>query len=102
MWIAGVVGGVGIVTGTVLGIAALNEKADYDDNPTEASADRGERLALFADVSFGVGAMALITGAVLLLTYDDPGDAGAGDDTAVVVTPVLDAQGAGAAARVRF
>lgn len=102
LWISGVVGGVGIVTGTVLGIAALNEKAEFDETPTEATADRGERLALFADVAFGIGAMALLTGAVLFLTYEP---AAAEDEQAsdgLVVAPVVDTERAGVTARLRF
>jgi tetratricopeptide (TPR) repeat protein len=76
LWITGSLGAAGIITGTVLGFLALNEQSDYDSNPTEAGADRGERLALFADVGFGVGAMALTTAAVLYFSQDDaPGDA---------------------------
>jgi hypothetical protein len=71
LWVTSIVGAAGLVTGTVLGFMVLAERSDYDASPTEASADRGERLALFADVAFGVGAMALITGAVLYLTDDD-------------------------------
>jgi tetratricopeptide (TPR) repeat protein len=71
LWITSIVGAAGLVTGTVLGFVVLAERSDFDAKPTEASADRGERLALFADVAFGVGAMALITGAVLYLTSGD-------------------------------
>ncbi len=70
LWITGIVGAAGIVTGSVLGFLTLAEQSDFDSNPTAESADRGERLALFTDVAFGVGAMALVTGAVLLLTSD--------------------------------
>jgi hypothetical protein len=70
LWVTSIVGAAGLVTGTVLGFMVLAERSDYDAMPTEEIADRGERLALFADVAFGVGAMALITGAVLYLTDD--------------------------------
>jgi tetratricopeptide (TPR) repeat protein len=68
LWITGIVGAAGIVTGSVLGFLTLAEQSDFDSHPTASSADSGERLALFTDVAFGVGAMALVTGAVLLFT----------------------------------
>jgi tetratricopeptide (TPR) repeat protein len=71
LWITGGLGAAGIIAGSVLGFLALKEHSDFEKTPTESSADRGERLALFADVGFGVGAMALVTAAVLYLTYDD-------------------------------
>jgi tetratricopeptide (TPR) repeat protein len=100
--VTGSLGVAGLVAGTVLGILALSERSDYDKNPTEAGADRGERLALFADVGFGVGAMALVTTAVLLLTHDD---VKAPEQTARVgieVIPSVTARGASATAKVRF
>jgi hypothetical protein len=87
----------------VLGIMALSERSDYDKNPTEAGADRGERLALFADVGFGVGAMALVTTAVLLLTHDDVKSADEAPSTArLQLIPSVTARGASATAKVRF
>ena len=71
LWITGIVGATGLITGTVLGFLALSERSDYDANPTAESADDGERLALFADVAFGVGAMGALTAVVLYVTGDD-------------------------------
>jgi hypothetical protein len=123
------VGAAGLVTGTVLGFMVLAERSDFDASPSEASADRGERLALFADVAFGVGAMALITGAVLYLTDDSsepaeretttarlraraPGQAqlrlrprehaAASAAPALMVIPQAGPKGAGVTARVSF
>jgi hypothetical protein len=78
------IGGAALVAGTVLGFLALSEQGDFDKMPNEETADRGERLALFADVAFGVAAASLITGIILYLT-EDGGDAPAeeapaGDD----------------------
>jgi hypothetical protein len=67
-WAVAGVGVAALATGAVLGTMALGEKNDFDDNPTKKTADRGERLALFADVAFGVGALAIVTGVVLWLT----------------------------------
>jgi tetratricopeptide (TPR) repeat protein len=125
LWVTSIVGAAGLVTGTVLGFMVLAERSDYDASPTEASADRGERLALFADVAFGVGAMALITGAVLYLTDDssdeperetarlrlrEPGvggaaparSGGAASEPVLTVVPLAGPKGAGLTARVRY
>ena len=72
LWVAGGIGVVGLSAGTVLGFLALSENSDFDADPTVESADRGERLALFADVAFGVAAMAAVTAAVLYLTAEEP------------------------------
>ncbi len=74
MWVATGVAGAGLVTGIVLGGLALKHKNDFDSNPTEALADKGERLALFADVGFGIAAAAGITAVVLYVTRDKDAD----------------------------
>jgi tetratricopeptide (TPR) repeat protein len=106
LWITSIVGATGIVTGTVLGFMVMSERSDFDANPTAKSADRGERLALFADVAFGVGAMALITGAVLYLTKDEaPAStdaAAATEASAWRVTPLATRDGGGLSAQVRY
>jgi len=58
-----------LVTGTVLGFTALQEEQSYRDNPTGATADRGEGFALFADVSFGLAALSAITSFTLFMTH---------------------------------
>jgi tetratricopeptide (TPR) repeat protein len=104
LWITGVVGAAGLVTGTVLGFMVLAERSDFDAAPTADSADRGERLALFTDVAFGVGAMALLTGAVIYLTAGDSvEDAASERDAArLQLTPLATPDGAGVMARTRF
>lgn len=114
LWVCGIVGGVGLVSGTVLGILALGERSDFDAHPTASGADRGERLALFADVSFGVATMAVVTGAVMLLTSDSEDDADADKPAAdksgarapthpaFSVAPVVGRERAGVVARVAF
>lgn len=94
LWITSIVGATGLITGTVLGFMALAERSDYDANPTADSADRGERLALFADVAFGVGAMGALTAIVLYVTSDDAPEAPAADgekadEPAASITPVV-------------
>lgn len=106
LWITGIVGATGIVTGTVLGFLALSERSDYDANPTSESADRGERLALFADVAFGVGAMGALTALVLYVTYDDEPEPAADTDASAeptaTVTPVIGPSQIGIVAGGRF
>ena len=104
LWITSIVGAAGLVTGTVLGFMVMSERSDFDENPTAKTADRGERMALFADVAFGVGAMALVTGAVLYLTKDEPAPSSgsAAPESAFRVTPLATRDGGGLHAQVRY
>jgi hypothetical protein len=65
VWISAALGGAGLVAGAWLGAMALDEHNRFDRQPSVHSADRGERLALFADVAFAVSAVSFITTAVL-------------------------------------
>lgn len=65
------VGVVGAGVGTVFGIMALSAKSDFDKNPTSDNADKAERNALIADMSFGVALTLGITGIVLLTAGGD-------------------------------
>ena len=58
-----------LVAGTVLGFLALRKEQDYRDSPSKETADTGERLALFADVSFGIAALSAITSFTLFMTH---------------------------------
>lgn len=77
--------GVGLVAGTIFGFMALSEKSDFDDAPSNEAADRGERFALIADISFGVAVAAGIATAVMYFTRSgssesaDDSDEGEGD-----------------------
>jgi hypothetical protein len=103
VYVAGGVALAGVAAGTVLGLLALSEQSDFDAMPTEETADAGERLALFADLSFGVAAVAGVTMAVLLAT-----SASGGDDSeespgaAARVVPFIAQSGAGVACGGRF
>lgn len=97
-------GAAGLIAGTALGILALNARSDYDQNPTAAKADDGERLALFSDVGFGIGAMALVTTAVLLFTHE-PASSTDSDKTqraSLQLIPHVTPSGASATAKLRF
>ncbi|QQR91532.1 MAG: PEGA domain-containing protein [Myxococcales bacterium] len=71
VWVAAGVSGAALIAGTVLGILALKEQSDFNDNPSTSSADRGENFALFADLSFGLAAAAGITAFVLFLDHNE-------------------------------
>jgi hypothetical protein len=58
-----------LVAGAVLGGLALRQDKDYQTNPTKHAADRGARLALFADISFGLAALSAITSFTLFMTH---------------------------------
>jgi hypothetical protein len=58
-----------LVTGTVLGFLALQQEQNYRDNPTKETADKGERLALFADISFGLTVLSAVTSFTLFMTH---------------------------------
>jgi PEGA domain/Tetratricopeptide repeat len=101
VWTAVAVAGVTAVVGTGLGVAALKTKSDYDENPTQAKIDKGEKLALFADVNFGIAVVAGVTGLVLYLTsgkQETPPPA----ETAWSVTPAVSQRELGLAGRMRF
>ncbi|MCB9600466.1 MAG: PEGA domain-containing protein [Sandaracinus sp.] len=101
VWVTSGVAAAALVGGTVLGFMALSREAEFDDDPTEARADDGERFALFADVLFGVAGAAAITAIVLFLTNeaDEDDDASA---TALTVSPSMGRRGGGVSAQLRF
>jgi hypothetical protein len=68
VWVATGLAAAGIISGTVFGILALNEHADYEQNPTVPGRDRGETYALVSDISFGVGILAAAVGVVVWLS----------------------------------
>lgn len=92
----------GLATGTVFGVMALNDKSDYDDNPTSDKADDVERNALIADMAFGVALTLGITGIVLLTTDDEPEQPKAASKSRLIVAPYAAPNGGGAAARLTF
>ncbi|MDW8363425.1 MAG: PEGA domain-containing protein [Myxococcales bacterium] len=104
VWIAGGLAGAGLVGGTVLGFLALGEQAEFDEMPSEETADRGERLALFADVCFGVAAVSALTALVLYATGGggDSESSGASTARGPHLSPVLVHGGAGLLATGRY
>lgn len=68
VWVLSAVTGVALVAGTVFGFAALNEQSAFDVMPNRGAADRGETLAVAADISFGVAIVAGVSAVVVYLT----------------------------------
>lgn len=103
---AGIAAGT-LVMGTVLGFMALTEQSDFDARPSDAAADRGERLSLFADVMFGVAGIAAVTSIVLYVTDRRAArraeEAAEEDDTARLrLVPLASRRGAGLGASLQF
>ncbi len=101
VWITAGVSAGALLMGTVLGFLAMSEESDFNSAPTADSADRGEKLALFADVAFGVAAAAALTGIILHFTEGDDEDEDA-TATRLDVAPTVGRHGAGLAAQLRF
>lgn len=70
-WITGGAAVVAVGIGTAFGIMALNDKSNFDANPTNATADTGENHALIADMAFGVAITLGVTSLVLFLSRDE-------------------------------
>lgn len=103
------VGVVGAGIGTFFGIQALSAKSDFDSNPTSDNADKAERDALIADMSFGVALTLGITGIVLLTAGGDDSSEASARNTLhhaprarFDVAPVITHTTQGAAARLVF
>ncbi len=118
-WITGGAAVVAVGIGTGFGIATLNDKSNYNANPTTATADSGENHALIADMAFGVAVTLGVTSVVLFLSHDDSSGAAKPAPTAkadpkkneagakhsgvsITPAPYVTAHGAGAGALVRF
>ncbi|MFW2390263.1 MAG: PEGA domain-containing protein [Polyangiales bacterium] len=65
----GSVAAAALLTGTVLGFLALEQEQKYRSNPSAETADKGDRMALFADLSFGLAALSAITSFTLFMTH---------------------------------
>lgn len=68
-------GGAAVVAagvGTAFGVAALNDKKEFERNPTTQNADTRSQHALIADIALGVAVASGVATAVLLLKSDRP------------------------------
>ncbi|MCK9458897.1 MAG: PEGA domain-containing protein [Proteobacteria bacterium] len=104
-WVALGVGAAAGIAGGVLGGVALSKKNEIDGSCVagqcppryEDDADRVERLALGADILFGVAAAGVITGVVLFFVEPKMGS-----EERTVVAPVVSNDAAGLAVVGRF
>jgi hypothetical protein len=83
-----------LVPGTVLAVLAAQENGD---DPSLEGAQRNDRLAVFANVSFGLAALCAITSFTLFMTHKNQGDR-EGESARLRI----DARGVGAAATLKF
>lgn len=86
-----------LVTGTALGFSAMKKEGEFDAEPSAATADRGERLSLAADVCLGAAAVSAVTSIILFFRTD-----GGAEEPAVTITPTASPSGGGVHARLRF
>lgn len=119
-----VTGGLALVAagiGTGFGIAALNDKSNFNKNPTTATANDGEDHALVSDMGFGIALTLGVTSVILFTTkneqstpapaaHDTPAAPAAAapaktsDASPITFTaaPFMTSHGGGAGAVVRF
>ena len=102
VWVATGIAGAALVTGTVLGFMALSAEADFDDMPSTETADRGERLSLFADIAFGVAAAGTLTAVVLFIAGKNRSSDDEAEQANLQLAPVMSRNGGGVSARLRF
>lgn len=100
-------GGIGLISGTIFGILALDAKGKFNDDPTTEHADAAERNALIADMSFGIALTLGLTGIVLLTSDDSAATTSATKSkgkpsTQFAFAPYASPFGGGAAARMTF
>jgi hypothetical protein len=93
-------GGGALAVGVALGAVAFAKSGDAMDGT--AGADRAHAMALTADVLYGVGGAALVTGLVLYLVRGDEGDGDPDATSRVRVAPLITAQGGGLGLGGRF
>jgi len=91
--------------GVAFGVITLNDKNNFNKDPTESTAETGQNHALVSDMAFGVAITLGVTSVVLLLTNDEPDagkTAGAHAPKAFALVPMVSPHGGGAGALLRF
>lgn len=86
-----------LVTGAVLAGVSFRQDRERRTNPSQEDAERSDRLALFANVSFGLAALSAITSFTLFMTHKNKRQR---ERAAVRVR--VETFGAGASATLRF
>lgn len=98
-WAATGVGIAALGAGIGLGVTALKKVDEYNKNPTTHGADQGDRIALAADICYGVAGAAAVTA---LVVYFTSGRSGEAEPQAFQLAPSFARNGAGITARTRF
>lgn len=107
VWVTAGIAAAALVSGTVFGFLALSEQSNFDNEPSNDVADRGEAFALIADISFGVAAAMAITAVVLYIveSSSSSSDSASNDPERLRLSfaPWADPRsGGGVAAQLRF
>jgi len=98
VWVLAGVGAATLIAGTVFGFLALSEQSNFDSEPAEDVADRGEIFALVADIGFGIAGASVIAAIILYVVERADSDS----DSAAIVAPYVTAEGGGVSAQLRF
>jgi PEGA domain-containing protein len=100
--------GAGAVVGTIFGIRALNDKKEFERNPSDAAADKAERDATISDIGFGA-AITLGLAGLVMATVTEGLPTGREKDAknsparpAFSLSPYVNRPGGGASAVWRF
>jgi tetratricopeptide (TPR) repeat protein len=102
-WAATGVGIAALGAGIGLGVTALKKVDEFNANPTTKGADQGERIALAADVCYGVAGAAAVTALVVYFTSGRSSSSEAEPQPqAFQLAPSFARHGAGIAARAQF
>jgi tetratricopeptide (TPR) repeat protein len=103
-WVATGVGIAAVGAGVGLGVTALMKEKAYDKKgaATEKKQKQGDRIALSADICYGIATAAAVTALVLYLTSGSKDSAEAAPQQAWRVAPSFSHDGAGLAARAEF
>jgi tetratricopeptide (TPR) repeat protein len=100
-WAATGVGIAAVGAGVALGVIALKKVDEYNANPTQKRLDQGERIALSADICYGIAGAAAVTAVVVYFTSGSKKSAEA-QPQAFQLAPSFARHGAGLAARTQF
>jgi hypothetical protein len=101
-WVATGVGIAAVGAGVALGVIALQKEDEYNANPSKKRLDQGNRIALSADVCYGIAGAAAVTALVVYFTSGSKKSEEAKPPQALQFAPSFARHGAGLAARTQF
>ncbi len=90
--------------GTVLGVIALSDKHDFDQNPSFDKGNQANDFAVYCDTALGAAAVLGVTSIILFVTDHDDAPAAATTSTTpkFSAAPMMTPHGGGASALLRF